>query len=260
MSGGASPSPEPFAPSDLDAAAPLAAAERVLNVQYRSGGALLMAYAWRMARGELFLETSQPFKVGTRLMLRLHAPQAAAPFQIEGIVGWIRAEATGPGLPAGMGIALRSSIETQGAIIDGLAAAFRSIRVLVMGDDPKMRAQVSRYVRSLLTCDILEAELTLDARAIGMLVGTGVDLVFVDLDHSGTRGVSALKLLGRASTAVTAPASGVVPVIALAQQEGLRADAAAAGAVEVLGTPPLFSEMRNSILHALSAPAGWNAQ
>lgn len=224
---------------------------RLLDIQYRSVNALLVAYVSRLSRGEIFLEAAHGLPLGTRALLRLQVP-GTPPLKAEGVVSWSRPVALGPGMPAGAAIALAASMEAQGAVIDELAARFRRIRMLVVSARAEMRAAVSRYLRSILNCDITETAVPSPQRLAQVLdkeLETGLDLVLVDLDDDPQHGRSLLPLVIRSVSRVA------VPLIAFAQHERDRANAAGWGVKEVLGTPPLFSEMRDAVIHALSSPA-----
>lgn len=218
----------------------------VLELRYRSRGAFLCAYSSKMARGEIFVETERPLTLGTRLTLRIIAP-GLAPLHLDGKVGWTRGVALGPGQPPGMGIALMSSIEAHGAAIDGVAAAYAGIRILVVGGNEASRAVLSRYLRSILDCDIVELPLPLELGA-ALVPNEHADLALVDLDIEREDAISAIRTLRSRS------ATADLPVIALAQLERDRARAATLGVTEILAAPPLFTEVQTTVLHALSAP------
>jgi len=221
---------------------------RELDVRYRSVNALLVAYAARLAHGEIFLEAAQSLPLGTRTLLRLHAP-GSPPLQIEGVVAWARLAPLGPGLPAGAAIAILSSLEAQGAVIDDLAARFRRIRMLVVSAETTTRTAISRYLRSILTCDLIESGLPFLPDIVGKEMAAGLDLVLMDLDDQQKLAVSLLPQMVRSAS------TAAVPLIALAQQERDRAAAAALGVNEVLNSPPSFSDVRGAVMHALGSPA-----
>ena len=241
-------------PPSASAAAPTTpralALPRLVDIRYRSVNALLVAYASRLSRGEIFLEAAGGLPLGTPAVLRLHVP-GTPPIQCEGVVSWTRRVALGPGLPAGATIALTTSMEEQGAVIDQLAARFRGIRMLVVSERTEMRATVSRYLRSIVNCDIAETGVPSAARVAQLLekeLQLGLDLVLVDLDQDPHHDRSLLPMLIRSVSRVA------LPLMAFAQHERDRASAAGWGVKEVLGSPPLFSEMRGAVMHALSAP------
>ncbi|MEO8215108.1 MAG: hypothetical protein ABI560_18055, partial [Myxococcales bacterium] len=243
------PEPASGAGSAWESGRPVA--RRSLDIHYRSVNALLVAYASRLSRGEIFLEAAQGLPPGTPVLVRLQVPGTAS-LHGAGVVSWNRPLALGPGMPAGTAIALAASMEAQGAVIDDLAARFRGIRMLVISARTEMRAAVSRYLRSILNCDITETAVPTPWRVAQVLdkeLETGLDLVLVDLDDDPQHGRSLLPLVIRSVSRVA------VPLIAFAQHERDRANAAGWGVTEVLGAPPLFSEMRDAVIHALSSPA-----
>jgi CheY-like chemotaxis protein/Tfp pilus assembly protein PilZ len=228
------------------ALAPALARPPVLELRYRSRGSFLCAYSSKMARGEIFVETERPLALGTRLTLRIIVPGVPT-LQLDGKVGWTRGVAIGPGQPAGMGIALTSSIEAHGAAIDDVAAHYAGIRILVVGSNEASRTVLARYLRSILDCDIVEMPLPLPLGA-ALVPNDHMDLAMVDLDSEREDAITAIRTLR------SRPATADLPVIALAQLERDRARAATLGVAEVLASPPLFTEVQATVLHALSAP------
>lgn len=212
-----------------------------LNLRYRSAGSFLVAYARHLSRGELFIETSRPWPLGTRVELRLHTP-AGAPLEVAATVIWARPSAIGPGQPAGMGLALASAIEAHGATIDTLASLFMGTRILLGSADPTSRAVIGRYLRSIVTCEIAEADF------FGANHDASLDLALVDLDSTGEAGPALVRSLKED------PRTADVSVIALAQSEHDRALAAQMGADEVLPNPPPFSDLHGAVVHGLSRP------
>jgi CheY-like chemotaxis protein/Tfp pilus assembly protein PilZ len=218
----------------------------VLELRYRSSGSFLCAYSSKMARGEIFVETERPLALGTRLALRIIVPGVPL-LQLDGKVGWTRGVALGPGQPPGMGISLTSSIEAHGAVIDDVAARYAGIRILVVGGNEASRAVLARYLRSILTCDIVEMSLPLELGA-ALVPNEHLDLAVVDLDSEREDAITAIRTLR------SRPATADLPVIAMAQLERDRARAATLGVAEVLAAPPLFTEVQATVMHALSAP------
>jgi Tfp pilus assembly protein PilZ len=218
-----------------------------LTLRYRSAAAFLLAYASRFSRGEVFLEDACPLKLGTRAVLRLETPGATV-LEIEGRVAWTRPIAIGPGQPAGMGIAIASSIEAYGTTIDRLASRYARPRILIAGAEATARAVIGRYVRSILACDVAEMHLPITDGSILTDIGDRLDLAFIDLDSEREAGFALIQLLKhRARTEE-------VPIIALARLERDRASAAVMGVDEVLATPPLFTEVQATAVHILSRP------
>jgi len=106
-----------------------------LSLRYRSAGSFLVAYARHLSRGELFVETTRPWPLGTRVDLRLHTA-AGAPLEMAATVIWARPTAIAPGQPGGMGLALASAVDAHGAAIDTLASLFMGTRILLGSADP----------------------------------------------------------------------------------------------------------------------------
>jgi uncharacterized protein (TIGR02266 family) len=216
-----------------------------LEIEYRSAGAFLVAYSTNLSKGGIFIETSTPLPVGTTLTLRLHAPNTA-PCEVQGSVAWVRGEATGPGQPAGMGLVLDTAGERYGAVVDEIAFSFSGIQVLLGTGEPAPRAILSRYLRSILSCEIVEAKYDDSGLAF---TSKPLDLAVIDLDSSGPAGlelIANLRYQERTST---------VPIIALGQLERDRLRAHERGADEALTNPPLFAELQAAVLRCISRPA-----
>lgn len=211
----------------------------ILNLRFRTVGAFLVAYASRLSRGELFVETDNAWPLGSRAELQLHVP-GVGPIGVSAAVSWTRPAAVGPGQPAGMGFSLATSIEGQGATVDTLASMYMGTRVLLAASDSTSRAVLSRYLRSILTCDIVDADL------YGGNRHEGIDLVVVDFDATREAGHMLVKLLKEDSR------TAEIPVVVLAQSELDRARGAELRADEVLPNPPSFADVHASVVHLLS--------
>jgi CheY-like chemotaxis protein len=213
----------------------------VVEIGYRSAGALLMAYVTQIAKGELFIESPSLPPIGTPLSLRLGAPPATT-LALEGTVARTR-ESRGPGAPAGMTVAIVPPSEIFGAAVDRLASTFAGFRVLLGTTDAAPRAILGRYLRSILTCTVVDLEGDSD-RALDL---AALDLAVVDLDSSGPRGFE----LGERLRQRPRPA----PVLALAHLERDRALALRLGFEEVLPNPPAFADLDGAVRRCLGRPA-----
>jgi CheY-like chemotaxis protein len=213
----------------------------VVEIGYRSAGALLMAYVTQIAKGELFIESPALPPVGTPLSLRLAAPPATT-LALEGTVARTR-ESRGPGAPAGMTVAIVPPSETFGAAIDRLSATFAGFRVLLGTTEAAPRAILGRYLRSILTCTIVDLEGDSD-RALDL---AALDLAVIDLDSSGPRGFE----LGERLRQRPRPA----PVLALAHLERDRALSLRLGFEEALPNPPAFADLDGAVRRCLARPA-----
>jgi uncharacterized protein (TIGR02266 family) len=213
-----------------------------LDLRYRSAGSFLMAYATRLSRGELFVETPRPWPLGTRVELRLHPPAGTPPLELAAVVAWTRPSAVGPGQPCGMGLGLASPIDAHGAAVDTVASLFMGTRILLGAADPTSRAVISRYLKSMVTCEIVEADF------FGANHDASLDLAIVDLDSTGEAGQALVRSLKED------PRTAEVPLIALAQSEHDRSLAGELGADEVLPNPPPFTDVHAAVVHALARP------
>ena len=125
---------------------------------------------------------------GTPLAIRLVAPSTT--INMAGVVAWSREQAQGPGQPAGMGITLAPRRERIGAAVDKLAFEFRGVKALVAASQAAPRALLIRYLRSIITCSVVE----IDQAKIAESEGLGnVDLTVIDLDSAGAGGLRAVR-------------------------------------------------------------------
>jgi CheY-like chemotaxis protein len=169
----------------------------------------------------------------------------AATFSISGVVAHTRADSGGSPQFAAMELTLRPPGEDLGAAVDQLAFGFRGITVLVAASQAAPRAHLIRYLRAIITCNVVEVDqkrLT-EPGAVG-----NVDLAVIDLDSSGTAGYELYAQLRQHEQARTAP------VLALAQLERDRARAASLGFDEALANPPAFAELQAATLRNLAKP------
>jgi CheY-like chemotaxis protein len=211
----------------------------VVELGYRSAGAFLSAYVTQIAQGQIFVENNAPPPVGSPVVLRLAAPPATMT-TLEGTVAFTRAQA--PGQPGGMAIALATPPETFGATIDRLASGFGGFRVLLAASEAAPRTILGRYLRSMLSCTVVDFDATVDKVRDDLMI----DLAVLDLDSSGPRGME----LGERLHQRPRPA----PLIALAQMERDRVLAQRLGFDEALRNPPAFAELEAAVLRCLARP------
>jgi len=117
---------------------------------------------------------------------------------------------------------------------------YMGTRVLLAATDATSRAVLSRYLRSILGCDIIEADL------YGGNRHEGIDLAVVDFDATREAGHMLVKLLKEDSRTAD------IPTVVLAQAEADRARGAELGADEVLPNPPSFTDVHAVVVHLLS--------
>ncbi|HXU04867.1 MAG TPA: hypothetical protein VN903_28090 [Polyangia bacterium] len=214
-----------------------------VELTYRSEAALLVAYSTYLVKGQLPIETATPFGSGTPLALRLVAP--ATTINMAGVVAWSRADAQGPGQPAGMGITLAASAERIGAAIDKLAFEFRGVKALVAASQAAPRALLIRYLRSIITCSVIEID---QAKLSEQNALCNIDLTVIDLDSAGPAGYELYAHLRQH------PEAGSAPVLAVAQLERDRARAASLGFDEALSNPPAFGDLEAAALRCMAKP------
>jgi uncharacterized protein (TIGR02266 family) len=213
-----------------------------IELSYRSPGAFLVAYATNLVKGGLFVENAAPLAVGTPLVLRLSAPTATA-IDVEAVVTWTRG-AGGPALPAGMGVAIAPIPDALGEAVDRMAFGFAGIHVLLATSEAAPRAILTRYLKSILACEIIDV----DFRGDGTAKLEGLDLAVIDLDSSGPPGFELLARLRAHARAGSAPA------LALAQIERDRMRALQAGFDAALANPPVFADLQAAALRCLGRP------
>jgi len=75
-----------------------------VKVDYRTVGSFITDYTYNLSKGGLFIQTSLPLDVGTRVRLRLTVPNGEAPFGVDGVVKWVATMRDKDKHPPGMGI------------------------------------------------------------------------------------------------------------------------------------------------------------
>jgi uncharacterized protein (TIGR02266 family) len=212
-----------------------------LEVSYRTAGAFLVSYSINLSKGGIFIETAQPLPVGEQVALKFDV-QGAGTLDVDGVVAWVR-QGSPDGLPDGMGVQFQNLDERYGGVIDQMVRNFVGLTVLVVAASTDRLQLLARYVRSMIACDILEAT---DEESAEDALRRAPDLVLVDLD----RGTS----MGLATIRTTRAQAGEVPVIVLGGDPQAREAGRAAGASDVLATPPSFHELQASVIRMLSRP------
>ncbi len=217
-----------------------------LEVEYRTAGAFLVSYSVNLSKGGIFVETATPLPVGSQLQLAFEVPGAGA-LKVDGAVAWVR-QGSFDGLPDGMGIQFETLDGQYGGVIDGLVRNFIGLTVLIVAASPDRLSLLARYVRSIISCDILEAT---DEPVAEVALESGPDLVVVDLDLKSELGIKTI-LAAKARDAATAHST---PVILLAGNAEIRAQGKAAGADEALATPPSYQDLQAAVIKTLSRPS-----
>jgi uncharacterized protein (TIGR02266 family) len=213
-----------------------------LEVSYRTQGAFLVSYSVNLSKGGIFIESSTPLTIGTEVQLRLDVPDAGA-FDLVGQVAWVRQHSP-DGLPDGMGIQLNGLDERYGGLIDRMVEDFMGLTVLVLAGSPDRLSLLGRYVRSIMSCEILEATTKLEA---DNALASTPDLVVLDVDRSAELGVHTLEDIKTRMVGL--------PVILLAGDLRARELGKLAGADEVLEAPPSFAALQAAVIRTLSKPS-----
>ena len=214
-----------------------------LELEYRSAGAFLVAYTTNLSKGGIFIESSDPLPIGTVVAMRLHAPHTPT-CDVQGTVAWLRPESTGPGQPAGMGIVIDTAADQYGSVVDQIAFSFSGIQILLGTGEAAPRAILSRYLRSVLACRIIDVDFTAGVEALP----GNIDLAVIDLDSSGPEGAQLIQSLR------FNPRTSTTPIIALGQLERDRMRAHQRGADEAITNPPLFAELQSAVIRCIAKP------
>jgi type IV pilus assembly protein PilZ len=217
-----------------------------LEVAYRTAGAFLVSYSINLSKGGIFLETQTPLAIGDRVSLKFEVP-GVGPLEVDGTVAWVRA-GTLDGLPDGMGVQFDRLDQQYGEIIDEMVRGFVGLTVLVIAASPDRLALIGRYVRSIITCEIIEAT---NASVAEVALEQGPDLVLVDLDLLPEMGLRCIRAAKERAAAQAHP----TPVILLAGDARVRAAGKTSGADEALATPPSYHELQAAVIRMLSRPA-----
>ena len=141
------------APRKADALVSRAAS---LELIYRSDAALLVAYATHLARGQLLLDTTERLaERRQRCSCGWSHPRRRS--RSQGVVA--RAERRGARPhPTEVGLTLTSRAETFGDAVDKLAFGFKGLKALVAASQAAPRALLIRYLRSIVTCEVIEID------------------------------------------------------------------------------------------------------
>lgn len=215
-----------------------------LEVQYRTKGSFLVSYSLNLSKGGIFLETSDLYPIGTELTVRFEVPGNDRPIETSARVMWVRRKTSEEGLPPGLGLQFHMLEENIGKIIDNLVQDFAGVKLLAVADDPAALERLTRYLQSILTCEVVQAA-TAEILATGF--AARFDLTMLDLDSAGESG----QLLIQIATQNTQPP---IPVIALTKSPVRQAMALKEGADSVLGNPPPYEQLRECVLSVLGKP------
>ncbi len=210
-----------------------------LELTYRSDAALLVAYATHLLRGQLPVQTTARLPSGTPLTVRLVAP--ATSIALTGVVSGISGSTEIPEVT----LSVTSRPEALGEAIDRLAFGFHGLKALVAASQAAPRALLIRYLRSIVTCEVIEIDQTKLSEPGAIC---NVDLAVIDLDSTGAAGYELFARLREHAEA------GSAPVLAVAQLERDRARAASLGFDEALANPPAFSDLQAAALRSLAKP------
>lgn len=211
-------------------------------VQFRTASAFLVAYSVNLSRGGIFVETDADLPLGTAVDLAFDVP-GASELKVAGTVSWRRTVRDADG---GVGIGLAFSVLTPelGSLIDGLVVSFTGLSILVVAADRHDRTALARVAKSIFAnAQIVTAA---DVETAEAHLGPKVDLIVVELNGLQTDAAAWIRhALDRAHE---------VPVVALAPSPQARADAATAGAAEVLPSDATAAELHVAALRAVGKP------
>jgi type IV pilus assembly protein PilZ len=97
-----------------------------VKVDYRTVGSFITDYTKDLSKGGIFIKTSLPLEVGTRVRLRLTLPDGDAPFALDGVVKWVSTLRERDKHPAGMGVEFVDFDEDVKTKIEALVMAYRT--------------------------------------------------------------------------------------------------------------------------------------
>jgi uncharacterized protein (TIGR02266 family) len=214
----------------------------VLQLQYRNAGHLLVSYCTNLSRGGLFVPSREPLSKGSRITLSLDVPGQSQPARLEAQVRWVR-QRDAPEGPAGMGLAFENVDEVLGAHIDDIVAHFEPMRVVLVGERPRVIASLGAKVRSLVTCETVPRAVDPDMAP----TFADADLVIVDVDSAPQR---SLLLLERLAACNPPP-----PRVALCDPKSGPLWSRVVGLARALETPVDSDALRKSVLEALTQVA-----
>lgn len=215
-----------------------------IEVHFRTKGSFLVSYSLNLSKGGLFLETESLLPVGSTLPVRFTIPGASSPIETEARVMWVRSEVSEEGLPLGMGLKFDLVEDRIGALIDKLVQDFSGVKLMALAGDTASVDRLSRYLRSVLTCEVVQASVS-ETMSAGF--GSRIDLILIDLDSATSDGLNAIR---KAREAVIPP----IPVMALTRSPEIKAAALQEGVAEVLENPPAYETLRLRVLEVLGKP------
>jgi CheY-like chemotaxis protein len=178
------------------------------------------------------------------LTVRFNIPGAAEPIETQARVMWVRRATSEEGMPPGVGLQFDQLEEHVGRIIDSVVQGFSGVKLMALADDPAALARLSRYLQSILTCEVVQASA---AETLATGFSQPVDLALLDLDSAGDSG---LMLVQMASESAAQP----VPIIVLTSKPVMKAMAMKEGAAMVIANPPTYDALRQCVLGVLGKP------
>jgi uncharacterized protein (TIGR02266 family) len=214
-----------------------------VHVEFRTASSFLVAYSINLSRGGLFLETDEDVPTGATVTLDLTVPTVGTT-SLNGVVAWRRPPGDPSIGPAGLGVEFADIAPALGSLIDRLVSSFRGVQVLLLSGDRQDRTTLARNIKSIFsTAEITQAA---DASVAASVLTHEIDVAIVDIDFDLEGGLAIL----RAAHAQTPR----VPTIAITANTGYREQAVLAGADELLGNPPPFSDLQVVLVRALGKP------
>ncbi len=97
-----------------------------VKVDYRTVGSFITDYTKDLSKGGIFIKTSLPLEVGTRVRLRLTLPDGDAPFALDGVVKWVSTLREREKHPSGMGVEFVDFSDEVKNKIENLIKAYRA--------------------------------------------------------------------------------------------------------------------------------------
>ncbi|MCC6997354.1 MAG: TIGR02266 family protein [Deltaproteobacteria bacterium] len=224
-------------------------APAVLEVEFRTAGAFLVAYSSNLSKGGIFLEMDPPLPQGTKIGLRFHVPGGGEAIEVAGRVAWVR-ERGAPGeapQPVGVGVEFGQFGVDIGEAIDRIVGTFSGIRIATLAE-LRDRAQLGRIIKSALSCQQLEVGDPDEARHV---FAQQVELLIAVLTGQELEDDDAVQIMRLARAHLGQP----IPTIALVSNAAGRAHAEDAGADEILEHPPALPDLQAAVVRLIGRPA-----
>lgn len=221
----------------------------LLKVEYGNANDLLADYLTDLSQGGIFIRTTAPFEIGSRLAFKLSFPGILAPLDLHGIVRWKREE--GPTGSVGVGVEFEFDDDQQRQLISALVGKLRasgrsdkaskgptgSFRVLLVEDNQFVhdlfRHAIGKLHSSLEIVGVFDGD-----QAMREIDESEFDLAIVDHFLPGAQGTELVKQIRDDARLREMPV-----LVVSTGGESIRAQALEAGADLYLDKPVLLKQL-----------------